>query len=93
MSVFPHLNLARAGVLILFGGGDGGGIWIGPDGVHPIPPFGPDVAAALHAAVAVTSPRLAIRDAAVRKSAQETATAILAPHMDAIAKAIPAAAR
>jgi hypothetical protein len=29
------------GQLILFGGGDGGGIYIGPNGVRPIPPFEP----------------------------------------------------
>ena len=29
--------------LILFGGGDGGGLFIGAHGVRPIPPFNPDV--------------------------------------------------
>lgn len=29
--------------LILFGGGDGGGIWIGPNGIKPIPPFDPRI--------------------------------------------------
>lgn len=29
--------------VILFGGGDGGGIIIGPDGVRPIPPFDPGI--------------------------------------------------
>lgn len=27
--------------VILFGGGDGGGLIIGPNGVRPIPPFDP----------------------------------------------------
>jgi len=96
MSVFPHLRelrAERAGVLILFGGGDGGGIWIGPDGVHPIDPFGPAVVAALQAAAAVTSPRLGVKDAAVRKSAVATANQLVAPHIDAILKVIPAAAK
>jgi hypothetical protein len=29
--------------VILFGGGDGGGIYIGPDGIRPIPPWDPSV--------------------------------------------------
>lgn len=38
-------------MLILFGGGDGGGIFIGPDGKpHRIPPWNPDLLAFLNAA-------------------------------------------
>lgn len=35
--------------VILFGGGDGGGIVIGPDGVQPIPPFDPSLVKQLRA--------------------------------------------
>lgn len=34
-------------VVILFGGGDGGGLKVGPDGVKRIPPFNPELAAAI----------------------------------------------
>jgi hypothetical protein len=35
-------------MLILFGGGDGGGFYVGPDGkVHTIPPFDPEAKALL----------------------------------------------
>src|SRR4030095_1885465 len=38
-------------MLILFGGGDGGGFWIGPDGkLHRIPPYDPGLTAELKAA-------------------------------------------
>jgi len=92
MSVFPHLKdlvARRAGILVLFGGGDAGGFWIGPDGVHPIDPYGPAVVAALQAAAALTSSRLGIKNAALRQSAQKTANEILAPHVDTIVKSIP----
>jgi len=37
-------------MLVLFGGGDGGGFYIGADGkLHRIPPYSPDVAAKLRA--------------------------------------------
>ena len=43
-------------MMILFGGGDGGGIWVDGDGhVHHIPPWNPDALKQLKAAVAVLS--------------------------------------
>jgi hypothetical protein len=37
-------------MLVLFGGGDGGGFYVGPDGkFHKIPPYSPDVGAKLKA--------------------------------------------
>ena len=38
MTILRH---EAAGRVILFGGGDGGGLIIGPHGVRPIPPFDP----------------------------------------------------
>jgi len=41
-------------MLVLFGGGDGGGFWVGPDGkLHPIPPYGPDILRQLRAVSAL----------------------------------------
>ena len=43
-------------MLILFGGGDGGGIHVGPDGkVHRIPPWSPDVQVQLKAVSALVA--------------------------------------
>jgi hypothetical protein len=43
-------------MLILFGGGDGGGIYIGPDGrIHRLPPWTPNVMAQLKAANVLTT--------------------------------------
>jgi hypothetical protein len=43
-------------MMILFGGGDGGGIWVDGEGhVHHIPPWSPDALRQLKAAVAVLS--------------------------------------
>ena len=39
--------------VILFGGGDGGGIIIGPDGIKPIPPWTPRVQRQLRAVSAL----------------------------------------
>lgn len=37
-------------MLVLFGGGDGGGFWVGQDGkLHRIPPYGPDILRQLRA--------------------------------------------
>src|SRR5258708_40329193 len=41
-------------MMVLFGGGDGGGFWIGADGkVHKIPPWTPDTMAVLRASAAI----------------------------------------
>jgi len=40
--------------VILFGGGDGGGIIIGPEGIKPIPPWNPDMAHGLRAIASLT---------------------------------------
>ncbi len=40
--------------VILFGGGDGGGLIIGPNGVRPIPPFDPGVRKQLQAVASLT---------------------------------------
>lgn len=40
--------------VILFGGGDGGGLIIGPDGIKPIPPWDPDIARGLRSIAALT---------------------------------------
>jgi hypothetical protein len=43
-------------MMVLFGGGDGGGFWIGPDGkIHRIPPWNPELLRQLRAAKAVLS--------------------------------------
>ena len=55
-------------MLILFGGGDGGGIYIGADGkIHRIPPWNPDVMKELKAANAVLSAAEGLHDKAVAK--------------------------
>jgi hypothetical protein len=52
-----HGSIIQEGdMLILFGGGDGGGIYVGPDGkVHRIPPWSPDVQAQLKAVSALVA--------------------------------------
>jgi hypothetical protein len=41
-------------MMVLFGGGDGGGFWVGADGkVHKIPPWTPDNMALLRASAAI----------------------------------------
>ncbi|HEY2163374.1 MAG TPA: hypothetical protein VGH04_05260 [Gemmatimonadaceae bacterium] len=43
-------------MLVLFGGGDGGGFWVGADGkLHPIPPYGPDILRQLRAVSALVA--------------------------------------
>jgi hypothetical protein len=56
-------------MLILFGGGDGGGIEIGPDGkIHRIPPWNPEIMLQLKAVSALTSVST-IHDATLTKEA------------------------
>src|SRR5438128_2344103 len=55
-------------MLVLFGGGDAGGIYIGPDGkVHRIPPWNPEILAQLKAVKALTAAAAVVRDAALGK--------------------------
>jgi hypothetical protein len=42
-----------AATVILFGGGDGGGLVIGPNGIKRIPPWNPDLAQGLKAVAAL----------------------------------------
>ena len=43
-------------MMVLFGGGDGGGFWVGADGkIHRIPPWNPELLRQLRAANAVLS--------------------------------------
>lgn len=64
--------------MILFGGGDGGGIIIGPDGIKPIPPWNPDMARGLRAIASLT--QMSRRSAVGRVAAgvaEELATMIV----------------
>ena len=45
-------DVGEAGIVILFGGGDGGGIRIGPNGITRIPPWSPTLLAGLKAVAA-----------------------------------------
>ena len=88
----PTLNTGI--VFFFYDGTDLGGFTLGPDGFHPIgQPYPADVVASLRAAAALASPRLAIKDVAVRKKALTMANEIVAPHLDEILRAIPVAAK
>jgi hypothetical protein len=52
--------------VILFGGGDGGGIIIGPDGVRPIPPWDPALRRQLRSISALLQAAQGLPDAEVR---------------------------
>jgi hypothetical protein len=56
-------------MLILFGGGDGGGFWVGADGkLHHIGPYGPDILRQLKAVSALVNVT-AHHDGAITKEA------------------------
>lgn len=56
-------------MFILFGGGDGGGIWVDANGkIHPIPPWNPDTMLQLKAVSALTGVAT-INDAGLTKEA------------------------
>lgn len=66
--------------VILFGGGDGGGIIIGPDGIKPIPPWDPEIARGLRSIAALTQAESA-RFAKVFAAAAEQLATELIPHI------------
>ena len=56
-------------MLILFGGGDGGGIYVGPDGkVHRIPPWNPEIQVQLKAVSALAALEV-VHDSGLAKEA------------------------
>ncbi len=56
-------------MLILLGGGDGGGFWVGADGkIHRIPPYGPDILRELRAVSALVGVA-ALHDGAITNEA------------------------
>ena len=60
-------------MLILFGGGDGGGIYVGADGkIHRIPPYSPDTLLELRAVSALVNVAT-LHDGAVTKEASALA--------------------
>jgi hypothetical protein len=65
-------------MLILFGGGDGGGIWIDQNGtVHRIPPWTPDVLFSWKAASKLTAATVGLSDG-VREEVLGIATKMVA---------------
>src|SRR4029078_2310639 len=52
---FARADSRRCSMMILFGGGDGGGIVIDAKGIHRIPPYDPGVLLQLKAASALVS--------------------------------------
>jgi len=77
-------------MMILFGGGDGGGISIGQDGkLHRIPPWTPDVMAALKAAGAVLKASIHVESAlgAELKAVGEKLTTSVIPRLAKTAEA------
>lgn len=73
-------------MLVLFGGGDGGGIYIGPDGkIHRIGPWSPDAMAELRAANRLVQ--------AARLSRAVPAAEVNALAQRLVAKALPEVAK
>lgn len=78
-------------MFVLFGGGDAGGIYIGPDGkVHRIPPWNPEVLNQLKAVKALVAASTTIKDGALGKEisalAERISTSVI-PHAANIAGA------
>ncbi len=65
-------------IVILFGGGDAGGLIIGPNGVEPIPPFDPRVRVQLGATAALLK--------AAEQLADDELGSVLAEHAESLAK-------
>ncbi len=65
-------------VVILFGGGDAGGLIIGPNGVKPIPPFDPRVRVKLRATLALLQ--------ASEQLADDELGSVLAEHAESLAR-------
>lgn len=63
-----HLDrtFIEEGILILFGGGDGGGYRITPHGIHRIDPFGPAVFGQLKAVSALVQAQHSVPEGAIR---------------------------
>jgi hypothetical protein len=77
-------------MLILFGGGDGGGIYVGADGkVHRIPPWSPETMAELRAANRLVQAGRLQRDAA-NAHLGELVQGLLAKALPTIGKGIVA---
>jgi hypothetical protein len=71
-SAVARADFAEGDMLVLFGGGDGGGFWVGPDGkLHPIPPYGPDILRQLRAVSALVD--VAAHDTGFTKEAEALA--------------------
>lgn len=62
--------------VILFGGGDGGGLIITPNGVRPIPPFSPDVLLTLRAAAAMVNSLAATGERALKTKKAKLAASL-----------------
>jgi hypothetical protein len=62
--------------VILFGGGDGGGLIITESGIRPIPPFDPGVRFSIKSAAAMVNAMVAMRDDRARRKMAKLATSL-----------------
>ena len=74
-----NVKKARAGILILFAGGDAGGFWLGPNGIEPVPPFEPKIASAIERTNTVMSEYSALESSAERRRTLSSARKTLKP--------------
>ena len=70
-------NDGRCDMILIFGGGDGGGLWIHPNGtIERIPPFGPAESGLFRSVGKLAAASDAIGDPAVRDQVISASTAI-----------------
>jgi hypothetical protein len=75
--------------MILFGGGDGGGFYIGPDGkIHRIPPWTPDVMSELKAVNALSTASQRLGNAPLGKEMFSLAERVSSTVIPQIAKSV-----